>query len=241
MPPMLPEIERRYLNVTTSKLELRKKDEAGFGQLDGYAAMFNSISEDLGWFHEILEPGCFTECLRASDLETVALFNHNPDLVLARYPGTLRLKEDAIGLWSEMDLVDTQCGRDCRTNVEARNVYQMSFAFTVDEADWIMKDGQEIRRVVKVRKLYDVSPVTYPAYSATSINARGEGAAGINFRKVTDLISRVERKQEVSQDNLTYLRNTRDLLDAACAAEEYSPDSVVAFRAHRLKSLRLRR
>ncbi len=105
------------------------------------------------------------------------LFNHNPDAVLGRTKaGTLRLSEDRTGLYFDCDLPDTQAGRDVRESVTRGDVDQCSFGFVVQGQNWREeKDGgggtQAIRELTDV-DLFDVSPVTYPAYPQTSVSAR---------------------------------------------------------------------
>lgn len=235
--PTQPEIERRYA-VGGAKLELRTEDATGKRTLVGYAAVFNSVSEDLGWYREILMPGCFRDALASPDLDTVALFNHNPDLVLARYPSTLRMSEDATGLKCEIDLADTQAGNDVLANIKAGNIYQMSFAFTVKNADYETVDGQDVRKVTSVGRLYDVSPVTYPAYKATSISARAQ-LRSLDVEKLGHLIFRAENNLELTVEEETFLRNAQNVLNKLLP-EEPNPDNSVAVRKIRTRFLKLR-
>lgn len=139
--------------------------------MSGYAAVFNSRSQDLGGFVEVIRPGAFA---RALDMDVRALWNHDSNHVLGRTKnGTLRLREDEHGLYMEVDLPDTAMGRDVHEMVRRGDVDQMSFAFSVNKGgeEWRKEDGQQVRELLDVA-LYDVSPVTYPAYEATSVSAR---------------------------------------------------------------------
>ena len=158
------ELERR-----TFTAEIRAAAEGR--QLSGYAAVFNSRSQDLGGFVEVIRPGAFA---RALDMDVRALWNHDSNHVLGRTKnGTLRLREDEHGLYMEVDLPDTAMGRDVHEMVRRGDVDQMSFAFSVNKGgeEWRKEDGQQVRELLDVA-LYDVSPVTYPAYEATSVSAR---------------------------------------------------------------------
>lgn len=141
----------------------------------GYAAVFDQWSEDLGNFREKIARGAFTEAIRKDDIR--ALFNHNPDHVLGRNTsGTLRLIEDEHGLRIEIDPPDTQVARDLVTSMRRGDITQMSFGFTVIEQEWSEEEdpegGTSVRRVIKRAGLYDVSPVTFPAYKGTEVAVR---------------------------------------------------------------------
>lgn len=161
----------------THTVEMRVKD-AGYGKksnvMDGYAANFNVLSENLGGFREILMQGCFKDCLASSDVR--GLFNHDPNLILGRNTsGTLRLSEDERGLHFEIDPPETSYAKDLEVSMKRGDVNQCSFGFRVAENgdSWAKdSDGLWIRTITKVERLYDVSPVTYPAYTQTSCAVR---------------------------------------------------------------------
>lgn len=136
----------------------------------GYAAKFGVNSLDLGDFVERIDPGAFGIVRerrgRKRALETRALFNHDANFPLARYPGTLKLSVDDVGLRYEFPVPDTTYGRDLAANIKAGIVRGSSFSFTVgkDGESWSIENGRSVRTVTKVDDLYDVGPVTYPAY-----------------------------------------------------------------------------
>jgi uncharacterized protein len=149
------------------------KSDDGKKQIFGYAAVFDSWSENLGWFREKIAPGAFSRVIKAGD--AVALFNHDANMPLGRQSnGTLRLNEDDTGLMMEVDLPDTQYANDLYKLVERGDIRQQSFAFSVAVDEWAYgKDGQpDERTIVEVKELFDVSPVTYPAYPDTSVAKR---------------------------------------------------------------------
>lgn len=166
------EVERR-----THTVEMRVK-EPSIGKksatMEGYAANFNSLSEDLGGFRELLMPGCFADALKTSDIR--ALFNHDPNYVLGRnMAGTLRITEDEKGLRFEIDPPDTTYSRDLQVSMGRGDISQCSFGFRIAENGdaWRKEpDGTYLRTILKVDRLYDVSPVTYPAYASTSCTVR---------------------------------------------------------------------
>jgi uncharacterized protein len=137
--------------------------------ITGYAAVFNRPSENLGGFVEIIRPGAFAKTIQTEDIR--ALWQHNPEYVLGRTKnGTLRLREDEIGLRIEIDAPDTQIGRDAVASIQRGDVDQMSFMFEVVADEW--EQGAPVKRTLVEVKLYDVSPVTFPAYPQTSVSVR---------------------------------------------------------------------
>lgn len=173
----LPGAERRFL--TGQPIELRAAEGEGKPRkFSGYAALYNSRSANLGSperpFIEIIAPGAFDGVLKQ---DVRALFNHNPDHVLGRSReagGTVRLFSDERGLGFEIDVPDTQLGRDLATSVERGDIDQNSFAFRVakDGDKWVEENGVITRTIKRVAELFDVSLVTYPAYPDTSVAVR---------------------------------------------------------------------
>lgn len=161
------EIERRNFSVK----ELRAiTDDDGLRHITGYAAVFNTLSEDLGGFREKIDPGAFSKTIKSDDVR--ALRNHNDDYVLGRNrSGTLKLSEDQRGLAIDILPPDAQWARDLMVSIERGDVDQMSFGFRTISDRWEMKDEEEIRTLEEVR-LFDVSPVTFPAYPDTSVALR---------------------------------------------------------------------
>lgn len=153
--------------------ELRAvKDKDAPAKIAGHAAKFDSLSEDLGGFRERIAPGAFAKALTSSDIR--ALWNHDSNIVLGRNKsGTLRLSEDSVGLAYECDVPDTQLIRDMvLAPIERGDVNQCSFGFSTRNDKWQKVDGEWIRTLLEV-DLFDVSPVTYPAYQSTDVAVRG--------------------------------------------------------------------
>lgn len=148
--------------------------------VEGYASVFNSMSEDLGGFREIILPGAFKNALND---DVRALYNHDSNYLLARTTsGTLELKEDDKGLYYRFEMPNTSYGNDLLELYRRGDLTQSSFGFTVDKDSWRMEEGQHIRYIESVSSLFDVSPVVYPAYTAASSGLRsaepqGEGEA----------------------------------------------------------------
>ena len=135
--------------------------------LRGHAAVFNSLSLDLGGFKEKIAPGAFSNTL---DDDVRALLNHNWDVLFGRTTaGTLRLAEDRIGLAFEIDPPGTQVARDTVALIERGDLTSMSFGFIAGEDLWEKVGGEVIRTLITIDTLYDVSVVTMPAYPQTDI------------------------------------------------------------------------
>jgi uncharacterized protein len=166
-------IERRsFMTIFT-----RKEADGSDGRtVEGYAAVFNSETDIGGWYKEIIEPGAFDDALLISDCR--ALFNHNADHLLARQSAeTLKLSADSLGLLYKFSSPTTSIGNDILVMMERGDLKESSFAFTVKEQEWKEEkdadgDWTYTRVIKKVEKLYDVSPVTYPAYADTTVAKR---------------------------------------------------------------------
>jgi HK97 family phage prohead protease len=163
-------MERRI--VLGAEVRADPATETSPRRLSGYAAVFNRAADILGRFQERIAPGAFRDSLGSAD--QVALWNHDSSYPLGRKSaGTLRLQEDETGLMFSLDLPDTQMGRDAHTLVTRGDVRGMSFGFTVPENgdEWAMVDGKRTRTLVRVN-LEEISPVTFPAFPSTSVEAR---------------------------------------------------------------------
>jgi len=136
----------------------------------GYAAKFGVNSLDLGDFIERIHPDAFGIVSerrgRKKSLETRALWNHDANYPLARYPGTLSMSVDEVGLRYEFPVPDTTYGRDIASNIRAGIVKGSSFSFTVPSGgdSWAIEDGRSVRTITRIDSLLDVGPVTFPAY-----------------------------------------------------------------------------
>jgi uncharacterized protein len=165
-------IERRRMPMEAAELHASDGDQP---KLAGYAAKYGILT-DLGWFREKIKAGAFDEALKTSDAR--CLKNHDVNLLLGRESsGTLRLASNTVGLHFEVDLPDTTTGRDTREEVLRRDLQGCSFSFTVAEDVWVNKeDGTQERTITKIGQLFDVGPVTFPAYEDTTVAARSLAA-----------------------------------------------------------------
>jgi len=183
--------ERR--TFTVRDIETRAED--GTLRMAGYAAVFNEPSLPLP-FIEKIAPGAFRKTL--TETPDVRLLINHEGLPLARTKnGTMRLYEDAKGLYFEAELADTQEARDLHTLVARGDVDQMSFAFRVIRQKW--NDDRTERMLTEVSLADgDVSIVTYPAYPATSVEAR---------ERLKRAIAEIKEGREISGDSLLVLES----------------------------------
>jgi len=161
------------------KLNVEERADGLGPKITGYAAVFNKWSEDLGGFREQIKRGAFAKAIGKSDVR--GLFNHDSNYVLGRQSnGTLTIKEDKNGLWMEIDPPDTQIIRDLvLAPIKRGDIKEQSFAFIVAKGgdEWKNLHGEKpdepaTRTITEVDELFDVSPVTYPAYPDTSVALR---------------------------------------------------------------------
>lgn len=171
-------IEKRDKNAERrfeSKIEVRGDDD---GQtIEGIAAVVDKKT-DMGWYVERIAPGAFEDVMGD---DVVALLNHDPNFPLARTTSEEAKLElftaDNGDLGYRFRIPNTQVGRDIAENIRTGVISKSSFAFTIEDEVWERnKDNEgevsDLRTITKVRRLYDVSPVTYPAYPQTSVAAR---------------------------------------------------------------------
>jgi len=176
--------QKKVSNIETRTFkaqELRADGESR--RVEGYAAVFGSESENLGWFTEEIAPGAFDDVMRD---DVRALYNHDENLILARTrSGTLELSLDGKGLRYAFEAPNTTAGNDLLESIRRGDITQSSFGFRVKEDKWENKDVEENgnkmtktkRTIVKLERLYDVSPVTFPAYPDTEVARRSLEAA----------------------------------------------------------------
>ena len=184
--------ERR--TFTVRNIETREAED-GTMRMAGYAAVFNEASLPLP-FIERIAPGAFSKTLQ--ETPDVRLLANHEGLPMARTKnGTMRLYEDETGLYFEAELANTQEARDLYTLVSRGDVDQMSFAFRVIRQN-LSKERTE-RTLTEVSLADgDVSIVTYPAYTATSVEAR---------EALKKAVLQIKEGREVSGDSLLVLES----------------------------------
>jgi hypothetical protein len=157
-------MERRAL---TEPVQFRAAEDGP--KVAGYAAVFNVETDIGGMFREKIAPGAFAKAIKG---DVRSLFDHNTALILGRTKsGTLRLSEDERGLRYEVDLPDTQAGRDLRESMGRGDIDGSSFAFRVLKQSWDESRDTPLRTIEEV-ELYEVGPVTFPQYPEAEVGLR---------------------------------------------------------------------
>lgn len=157
------------------KDELRAYEEDGKRVIAGYAAKYNVVSRLLAeggkLFNEILLPDAFRDVLNN---DVYLTFNHSKDRVYARtVNNTLTLEDDGVGLKFRAILNDTTGAIDLYKMIERGDVFENSFAFTVNKEgqEWSRSSsGDNVRKISRISKLYDISTVTHAAYPDTEVS-----------------------------------------------------------------------
>lgn len=143
--------------------------------VEGYALLFNTDSKEMFGFIERIDPSALDGVLEKSDV--LCVMNHDEGRgVLARYrkgKGSLSLVVDEKGLRYSFEAPKTALGDELLESLKRGDISESSFAFTVEKEEWDIRDnGPSYRIIKKFKRLYDVSPVYYPAYEDTTVAMR---------------------------------------------------------------------
>jgi uncharacterized protein len=207
-------LETRIVEV--DKFEVRE-DSDGM-HLEGYAALFNSRSENLGGFTETIAPGAFRASLKSRN-DIKLLWNHDTGAVMgSTRAGTLALTEDERGLRVSATLPNTTHGRDAAELVKRGDVSGFSFGFSLPGrgGDSWSDDGTE--RVLKSVRLHEVSLVAFPAYPETNGTATVRGLdklakrANVDADALADALLKLEQGEEITPDDRAIVDRVLDEL-----------------------------
>lgn len=202
------------------------RDEQDGMTFVGYAAKFNSWSEDLGGFREQIEPGAFKRSLRARG-DVKLLVNHDTGRVLASTrAGTMRLIEDEVGLRVEASLPNNTEGRDMAESLRRGDYSKMSFGFSVMKDSW---NSDMTERSLKSVKLFEASIVAFPAYSETEAMVRSldkvAARAQVDADELADAVLKLEEGADLSEQESELIKTVVDSLSpqVEVEAEEETP------------------
>lgn len=174
-------MEKRTLTLKNENFKTR--EENGEMRIEGYFSIFNSRYELWDGAYEIVLPGSFDG---ETKKDVRALINHDSTLVLGRTTaGTLELREDDYGLWGSILINGSdQDAVNLYERVKRGDVDQCSFGFDIVDEDIEYSDGSPTVWKIKKVRLYEVSVVTFPAYEATSVQARKNEIENIKKRQI---------------------------------------------------------
>lgn len=201
--------------------EIRLGDNANTSNdnrhIEGYAIVFNSLSNDLGGFREIIEQGAITdELIKNSDI--LCLMNHDIKRgVLARSyqgRGSLKLEIDEHGLHYSFDAPNTDLGDEVLEGIRRGDISKCSFAFVCGEDNWTKdENGEYIRHVKKIKNLYDVSLVYHPAYDETEVKADTRGLDELKAQEANNIVKEnSESDMNDKQELITQLQTILEKL-----------------------------
>ncbi len=231
------ENEGRAKGEALSKIETRRtptsievREEGDGMRFSGYAAVFNSASEPLP-FIERIAPGAFRKSLRARN-DIKFLWNHDAGEVLgSTRAGTLMLTEDDKGLRVDGLLPNTSRGRDVAELLRRGDVDAMSFGFSVPAGgDSWSEDGSE--RTLNSVRLFEVSLVSWPAYTATAGTVAVRGLdkiakrADIDADALADAVYKLEEGETLTEDEGRLIQQAVETLMPKSEGSEPSDNSV---------------
>lgn len=193
------------VRVTATEFECRAISGGGL-VIEGYGAVFGKRSQDLGGFVEEVGRSAFNKTIKESDVR--ALFNHDPNYVLGRMKaGTLELSVDSAGLPYRISLPNTTFARDLYESMSRGDINQSSFSFEVIRDSWTETEDRNLLRTLEEVRLFDVGPVTFPAYE--------DAASGV--------VRSLARHLGVAED---VVRNAPDFRSLFASDDEAAADSV---------------
>jgi hypothetical protein len=218
------EVEHR---ITSGVVDVRASQD-GPGHIWGYAAKYNTLSQNLGGFVETIAPGAFDKAVADSQRVMCRYLHNNAYLLGTTEAGTVILTPDEIGLRYDCDLPDTSAGRDVAVLTARRDVRYSSFAFICIEDEWtVTEQGFPLRRLVSLR-LVDVAPVNEPAYLDTSVAKRSLEDFMSNSIERRDLPTDVQAKL---QGLLATMAGADAALDPVASAIRSADDALDAGQA----------
>lgn len=177
----------------------KRADEEGevMPEKFGGEAAVTGVITNLGWFDEEIQAGAFDEVVNRSDLDVRVLFNHRDSEILGRTTaGTAKVWVNERGNLEYEWTPDYEnpLHKQVARSIMRGDITQSSFQFTIKTAEWVEDakyTGGWLRRITEIENLYDVSPVTFPAYEDATAEARS--SAQLSFeslqhsRKTNDL------------------------------------------------------
>lgn len=200
---------RQYRDIDVSSFE-RRSEEDGQKTVRGYATTFDTpyelYRENWGGVTYIVREQVDSNAFADTDLDDVIMqYNHEGRVFARTSNGTLAISPNERGLHIVANLGGTELGRQVYEEIEGGYTTKMSFGFTVakDKRDTTEVKDEEtgvttvdiLRTILSIGKLYDVSAVSLPANSGTSISARAYSEGVIGEAK-EEFLAREKRERQ---------------------------------------------
>lgn len=235
------------LETRVFEVDLEVREESDGMHLEGYAALFNSRSQNLGGFTEIIEPGAFRNSLKSRN-DIVFLFNHDTSAILGSTRAkTLELREDEKGLRVSAILPNTTLGRDIRELVSRGDLRGFSFGFSMPARGGDSWNENGTERTLHSVRLHEVSLTAFPAYEATNGTATVRGIelvakrANVDADALADALLKLEEGSELTQDDRGLIEQVMDELGPKLQEQEPEADEknleLLALKKAKLKLL----
>ena len=191
-------MENRFFKMS----EVVTRSDEDSPVLEGYFVRYDDVYHVAEGATESIARGALTEAIKG---DVRALYNHNTDIVLGRTSaGTLTLKDDDVGLWGSIKINsnDSQA-MDAYARIARGDVTGCSFGFTIpkdgQDVD-VREDGSVHWTIKKIDQLYEISPVVFPAYEATFVEARKKELDEIKQKRTEAWrAKRLKRLKEVKE------------------------------------------
>lgn len=193
-------------------LEMQIEERDGKTKIIGHGAIYNVRSLDLGGFIEVVKPGAFKRSLE-SGKEIKSFFNHDPNMVLGTTTaGTLMLADESTGVRYEIDPPETTYAKDLMISMKRGDIKGSSFSFRTISDNWYMDGGQLMRELIEV-ELFELGPVTDPAYPASDSHVRNIlNASGIEYDTLSQIFLRLKRGMPIEKVDTDLINNTIEAL-----------------------------
>ena len=162
--------------------------------IEGYFIRFNEETELWPGAFEEVSPEAIDESLKNNDI--ISLFNHETGVVLGRTSnGTLELKKDSTGLFGSVKInPNDKQAMDIYARIERGDINACSFGFNIIDEEIQNRDDGTVKFILKKIDLHEVSPVTFPAYPTTSIQARKKDLKQYQQRQLEVRKSRLKER-----------------------------------------------
>lgn len=187
------EIKTREMYFRTD-FQTRQENDAKY--IEGYFIRFNEETKLWEGAFEEVDPGAVDDSLKNNDIR--CLFNHDTSIVLGRTGnGTLELKKDSKGIFGRVKInPNDKQALDIYARIERGDINACSFGFNIIDEEIQNRDDGTTKFVLKKIDLHEVSPVTFPAYPTTSIQARKQDLAEHKKRKLEAKKNKLKERLE---------------------------------------------